>query len=160
MTLGITVVDTMTVRLNALPEKLRQRLRVIIVRDVKLLAGLVRGKLAGGVLNPRSGRLLASVRDEMRESSNAIYGRVFIDEGSPAYAYAGIHEYGGITKPHMIYPKNARALHFYASGGREVFARFVSHPGSNIPERSYMRSSLEEMAPTIEADFTEARNDL
>lgn len=33
------------------------------------------------------------------------------------------------TRPHIILPRNARALHFFI-GGQEVFAKSVKHPGS------------------------------
>lgn len=33
------------------------------------------------------------------------------------------------TRPHIILPKNAGALHFFI-GGQEVFAKSVKHPGS------------------------------
>jgi len=33
------------------------------------------------------------------------------------------------TRAHMIYPKNAKALHF-SIGGQEVFAKMVNHPGT------------------------------
>ena len=34
------------------------------------------------------------------------------------------------TRPHDIYPRNARVLHFFTSGGTEVFAAHVFHPGT------------------------------
>jgi hypothetical protein len=34
-------------------------------------------------------------------------------------------------------------------GGKQVFAKIVHHPGSVMPERSFMRSSLAEMRPEI-----------
>ena len=37
-----------------------------------------------------------------------------------------------------------------------VFARIVHHPGSHIPERSYLRSSLAEMADQIETEMKAA----
>lgn len=47
--------------------------------------------------------------------------------------YAAIHQFGGQTRPHVIRPKNKRALAF---GGRVV--RSVNHPGSNIPARPFL----------------------
>lgn len=41
--------------------------------------------------------------------------------------YARHMEYG--TKPHMIYPREKQALHFYV-GGEGVFASSVKHPGT------------------------------
>ncbi|MEW9901041.1 phage virion morphogenesis protein [Chitinivorax sp. PXF-14] len=48
--------------------------------------------------------------------------------------YAAIHQFGGQTRPHVIRPKNKKALAF---GGRVV--RSVNHPGSNIPARPFLR---------------------
>ena len=151
MDVSVQLVDNATVRVNALTEQIRAQLRVAIVRDTQQLAARVRGKLSGGVLQVRSGRLLNSIASEMRESQYAIYG-IVASRGVP---YAAIHEYGGQTKPHDILPRNVQALHFFASGG-EVFAKVVHHPGSKIPERSYMRSSLAEMRAEIVADIQQA----
>lgn len=147
----VELVDHASVRIAKLPEELRGQLRAAIVRDGKELAARVRGKLSGPVLKVRSGRLLASIFSEMVENRNAIYGRV----GSRGVPYAAIHEYGGQTKPHDIYPKNVRALHFMV-GGASVFAAHVHHPGSKIPQRSYLRSSLADMRAQIVADITKA----
>lgn len=148
---SITLVDRATIRLKAIPEQVRGSLRAAIVRDGQELLSRIRAKLSGEVLHVRSGKLLGSIRGEMRENANAIYGRTF-SQGVP---YAAIHEYGGQTPPHDIYPRTAQALHFFA-GGKEVFAKVVHHPGSKIPERSYMRSSLAELREKMLADFAEA----
>lgn len=47
--------------------------------------------------------------------------------------YAGIHQLGGKTKPHVIKARNKKALRF---GGR--FVKSVNHPGSKIPARPYL----------------------
>ena len=48
--------------------------------------------------------------------------------------YAGIHNFGGKTRPHIIRPKNKKALRF---GGR--YAKKVNHPGSKIPAREFLK---------------------
>lgn len=149
--LTVELVDHATVKLGRLPEEVRKQLRPVLVRDGKELAARVRGKLSGPVLKIGSGRLLNSIRSEMIENANALYVRVY----SSGVPYAAIHEYGGRTRPHMIFPKNARALHFMVANG-EVFAGKVNHPGSRIPERSYLRSSLAEMRDRLIRDITEA----
>lgn len=151
MVVQVELIDTATVRLKAIPEQARKRLRVVIVRDAKELAALVRTKLSGSVLHIRSGRLINSVRSEMVENATSIYGRVY-SQGVP---YARIHEYGGQTKPHVILPVKASMLHFWV-GGKEVFTRRVNHPGSKIPMRSYMRSSLAELKAKLQADIFRA----
>lgn len=44
------------------------------------------------------------------------------------YTLLDILEYG--SRPHIIRPVNAKALHFMGSGGDEVFAQEVEHPGT------------------------------
>lgn len=149
--ISVELVDRATIKLKSIPEDMRRRLRVAVVRDTKELAALVRGKLSGTVLKVRSGRLLRSIKNEMVENANTIYGRVY-SRGVP---YAAIHEYGGRTKPHLIVPKTAKALHFMV-GGQHVFAARVNHPGSKIPQRSYLRSSLAEIRDKALHDIREA----
>lgn len=149
--LTVSVEDTATVRLQKLPEEARQRLRAVIFRNNPILAGSVRAKLDGPVLRRRSGRLVNSIKNEMREGTTYIYGIVY-SRGVP---YARIHEYGGQTRPHDIVPRNAKALHFWI-GGKEVFSQRVHHPGSKIPMRSYMRSSLREMQARLSGEIAEA----
>ena len=66
--------------------------------------------------------------------------------------YAAIQEFGGRTAAHDIVPDKARALAFVVAG-RRVFARIVHHPGSTLPARSYLRSSLADMAGEIAASL-------
>lgn len=48
--------------------------------------------------------------------------------------YAAIHQFGGQTRPHVIKPRNKKALAF---GGKVV--KSVNHPGSNIPARPFLK---------------------
>jgi hypothetical protein len=119
-----------------------------------MLAGLVRQKLSGAVLRPRSGALRASIRAETAEDANGIEARVF---GDGALPYARIQEYGGRISVPEIRPMNAQALAF-AYGGRLVFARHARAHVVTIPERSYMRSSLAEFAPVFAAMIGKVAN--
>ncbi|QBH95471.1 phage virion morphogenesis protein [Limnobaculum zhutongyuii] len=47
--------------------------------------------------------------------------------------YAAIQNNGGTTRPHVIRPRNKKALAF---SGR--FAKKVNHPGSKIPARTFL----------------------
>lgn len=94
-------------------------------------------KLSGQVYNSVSGRL-----------KNSIYGRVYVSGskitlsvGSRGVEYAGILEHGGTTSPHDIYAVKANVLAFML-GGKKVFAKHVSHPGSNFTGKSYIREAL------------------
>ena len=66
--------------------------------------------------------------------------------------YAAIHEFGGTIPPHEIVPDKARALAFLV-GGKQAFAARVQMPAVTMPERSYMRAALSEMADDIRETF-------
>ena len=57
--------------------------------------------------------------------------------------------------PHAILPDKAKALAFLV-GGKQAFAARVNLPAVTMPERSYLRSSLEEMADEIREGLSEA----
>jgi phage gpG-like protein len=69
--------------------------------------------------------------------------------------YAAIHEFGGTIPPHQIVPDKAKALAFLV-GGKQAFAERVNLPAIVMPERSYLRSSLAEMADEIRVGMSEA----
>lgn len=106
---------------------------------------IVADKLQGQVLQHRSGALSRSIAQEVQVDGAVATGRVF---SSGDVKYAAIHEFGGQTAPHDILPTKAQALAFMI-GGEQVFAKIVHHPGSKIPERSFMRSGLYDMADEI-----------
>ena len=69
--------------------------------------------------------------------------------------YAAIQELDGTIPPHEIVPDKAKALAFMV-GGKQAFAAWVDLPAVAMPERSYLRSSLAEMADDIREKLTEA----
>lgn len=104
--------------------------------------------LSGPVLKVRTGRLRASIKSDVQDQGTAVTGTV----GSYGVPYARIQEFGGTTGPHVILPVKAQVLAFMI-GGKQVFARRVNHPGSKIPERSYLRSAFAERLSGIVAEF-------
>lgn len=108
------------------------------------LAGYIKAdKLSGQLLNRRSGRLSSSVHPVNEQSSGSVSGGAGGGAGVP---YAKIHEFGGMIPAHQIVAKNAQALSFTVDGIRR-FAKSVQIPDVQMPERSYMRSSLRDKAP-------------
>lgn len=109
-------------------EMLRQ---MILVRDV-----IVGEKLSGEVLNTKTGTLRRAEHDSVQVSKLQIEGNVTVDP--TASKYGPVHEYGGTF--------NVKAHLRRSSLGRqtEVRAHTVTYP-----ERSFMRSTLAEMAPEI-----------
>ena len=137
-------------RLNAMPDRMRSGLARAITRLGLDLQRRVMGKLGGPVLKVRTGSLRSSINLRVDQSAGAISASVGTN-----IKYAAIHEYGGQTAPHEILPKRGRALMFEFKGETRFFRR-VHHPGSKIPERSFLRSALNEMRPEIEAGLREA----
>ncbi|HEU5047078.1 MAG TPA: hypothetical protein VFT64_04460 [Rickettsiales bacterium] len=102
-------------------------------------------KLSGDVLQSKTGLLSNSVMSEVQETDAGVSTSVFVNGDVP---YAAIQEYGGTTKAHIITALNGKMLAF-SMDGKLMFAPQVNHPGSVIPEHSYLRSSLDEMSGHI-----------
>jgi phage gpG-like protein len=145
--------DETSARFDALPAGLGAALAAKAAELSAALADRVTNdKLMGTVLNARSGALRDSIGAEVLADSDGVFATVgsFGD-----VKYAAIQEYGGKTAAHGILPSKAQALAFVVDGAQR-FARKVEHPGSQIPERSYLRSSLEEMSDEIVSSLAEA----
>ncbi len=148
------------------------RLVIALTRKVK------QEKLSGQVLKNRTGTLRRSISPFISSAGENLTGKVGTN-----LEYAAIHEFGGVTKPHTILPKRGKALLFATGGeyqisafgqlniakytrkgklarrqaqGAVTFAKKVNHPGSVIPERSFLRTALNEMTPEIRAAFENA----
>jgi phage gpG-like protein len=150
--LDIEGLDETSARLEAFPAALGAALAAKAAELASALADRVRNdKLSGGVLNVRSGALRESIAADVSASGDGVSATV----GSNGVKYAAIQEYGGKTAAHEILPAKAQALAFVVNGALR-FARRVEHPGSVIPERSYLRSTLDEMSDTIVAALADA----
>lgn len=146
LNLTLNGAQALQARLEAFPAAVLNGLTVKAQALADALADKVKfEKLSGGVLNARSGALIASIGAEISSDGEGVSAAVgsFGD-----VKYAAIQEYGGKTGAHEILPDKAKALAF-VDGGATRFARRVEHPGSVIPERSYLRSSLAEMSDEI-----------
>ncbi len=128
--------DAVNARARALRDELETRIRL---------------KLTGGVLQTRSGALAGSILSIIGDDETD----TTVTVSSAGVPYAAIQEFGGKTAAHEIVATNAKALAFNAAGGL-VFAKRLHHPGSNIPSRSYLASSLTELRDEIESGFKSA----
>lgn len=141
-------------RFKAMPAVVNQVLYAKVLALALKLEKLVKtGKLNGQVLNRITGALARSIHNKVDRLSHSVMGRVY---SSGDVKYAGIHEYGGKTSAHVIEPKKASVLAFMGKGGKMVFAKSVNHPGSKMPERSFLRSSLNDMSREISLGLKEA----
>ena len=143
--LEVRGLDETSARFDAYPAALQAALGAKASELATALADLVKNKLSGAVLNTSSGTL----GDSIAASVTADSDRVLASVGSEGdVKYAAIQEYGGKTSAHEILPVKDDVLAFVAGDGQH-FARRIEHPGSVIPERSYLRSSLEDMKDEI-----------
>ena len=153
--LEIRGLDEGSARFDAYPVALQAALGAKATEIAAALTDLVKNKLSGAVLNTGSGAL----RDSIAASVTADADGVLASVGSEGdVKYAAIQEYGGKTSAHEILPVRGDVLAFVASDGQH-FARRIEHPGSVIPERSYLRSSLEDMKDEILAALADCAAD-
>jgi phage gpG-like protein len=144
--------EALAERFGVLPDRLRAALAEKVDALAQTLFSQVVGvNLSGGVLNARSGALRDSIEVESSRLDDRIGAEIFSNGDAP---YAAIQEFGGKTAAHEILPDKARVLAFVVNG-KQVFARGVQHPGSQIPARSYLRSALDEQGDDIVHGLTE-----
>jgi phage gpG-like protein len=149
--LELELVDTSSAALAAMPERIRDALSAKSNALAAALQERIRQKLAGEVLQTRSGALAASIVASITEEPQGVAVRIAPTD----VKYAAIHEFGGTIPPHQIVPDKAKALAF-AIGDKQAFATRVQIPAVTMPARSYMRSSLAEMAEAIREGLGEA----
>jgi phage gpG-like protein len=142
---SISGLDALTARLGALPRTLAERLGQEVERLGSVLRDRIERNLSGAVLQQRSGRLAGSIAVNVERAGLGATASVTSDA-----PYAAIHEYGGTIPAHTILPQSARALAFPWRGQQRFFKR-VQLPAVTMPERSFMRSALDETAPEIQA---------
>jgi phage gpG-like protein len=150
--LALSLRDNASGALAGLPDRLQSALAAKADTVAVALQAKVRQKLSGEVLSPKSGALAASIMTTIEETSAGVAVTI---AASGEIKYAAIHEFGGVIRAHQIVPDKARALAFVV-GGKQVFAARVSLPAITMPQRSYMRSSLAEIADDIRDEFTAA----
>jgi phage gpG-like protein len=132
--------------LGEVPPRVLGLVRQAVEREaINLLRHVKEQKLTGQMLRTKTGTLRRSVN----------YALTIEDQGLTAVVgtnlvYAKIHEYGGVTRAHVIRARNKKALAFQI-GGVGLVRKSVQHPGSKMPERSFLRSSLRENAARIRA---------
>jgi phage gpG-like protein len=154
--LEVQGLDETSARFDAYPAALQAAFGAKATELAAALADLVKdNKLSGAVLNAGSGALRDSIAASVTADADGVLALV-ASEGD--VKYAAIQEYGGKTSAHEILPVKGDVLAFVAGNGQH-FARRVEHPGSVIPERSYLRSSLEDMKDEILAALADCATD-
>lgn len=166
MPISITIVGAREVaaKFAAMPAKLHQELlKTISQLSLDLQADVVQDKLHGKVLNHITGRLAGSIHSDQppKQTADSIIGRVY----SAGCNYAAIHEFGGTIK----HPGGTS--YTWGEGDNDFNIRFISNADAaiskhvlgvtkahdiNMPERSFLRSSLKDFEPRIISDIQAA----
>jgi phage gpG-like protein len=153
--LALSLRDSASAALAAMPERVRAALSEKANALAAELEAKIQQKLAGTVLNARTGALARSIVTTIEDSTANVSVNIAT---TGDVKYAAIHEFGGTIPPHEIVPDKAKALAFLV-GGKQLFAARVNMPAVTMPERSYLRSSLAEMADQIAEELTAAVTD-
>ena len=152
--LNVTLVGDreLVAKMTAMPSKVHASLLRKVTSLSLQLESKVKAALSGPVLKVQTGALRRSIFETVEDSPTKVVGKV---ASSGDVKYAGIHEFGGVIPAHDIVPSKAQALAFVL-GGKQIFAKRVHIPDVTMPERSFLRSSLGEMAPQIETGLRDA----
>ena len=147
--ISIKLVDTEVIaKFERLPEELRVAVEAKFAGLIELVREKVEENLGGAVLQTKTGNLLAALRSGVSEAGGNTIGFVEIEPGSKEEVYGRAHEYGGKSS----YWIEVGAKGVLANKEDNFFSkRDVLHPPAK--ERSFMRSALREMMPTIIAEM-------
>lgn len=139
-------------RLRALPKDVNSGLlRAITQLGIELQRDVQQNKLSGQVLRSRTGSLKSSIDLRVDGSGGAITASVFTDS-----RYAGVQEYGfaGTVSVRASLRRVTEAF------GRPIAEKTINVRAYNrrmdLPERSFLRSALEDMTPAIREGVEEA----
>ena len=149
----VTGGSQVSTRLRAVTPAIRTALESRIQRlTIQLQRHVVQDKLQGQVLNVRTGRLQRSIQQAMTSNDTDIVGIV-----STNVSYAKAHEYGCsktvTVKEHLRTITQA----FGKSLKEPVTSTVSSHSMKmNLPERSFLRSALTDMADEIRTQIQQA----
>lgn len=143
--------------MRSMPNTVREELyRKVTQLTLELDARVIR-KLNGEVLKVRTGQLRRSIFHRVEQDANRVVGKVGSSGDVP---YAAIHEFGGVINhpggtAYFYDTKEGRIAFVSNAKARETMRRTRSHP-IHMPERSFLRSSLTEMADYIKEQLRAA----
>lgn len=136
-------------------DQLPDTVREIMLDKVKRWTGELRDLVEQNILDrldQKTGKLLGGLDSEVIEDGNRVEGRVFID-GVP---YARALEDGASIPAHIIRPRNAKLLAFYAASGDKVFATRVFHPGATLRPFNFAKDAYREKGAEISRGIKKA----
>jgi hypothetical protein len=152
--------DALREQLAAKATRLHEVLSVKLAAITQMLASkIVSEKLSGQVLHRRTGILAGSVHAEpVSDDGTVIRGSVVSSQG-PSF-YGKFHEFG-VSHAWEIVATKRKALAFQLGvkeNARTIFAAHVTHPP--LPQRSFMRSTLQESEQEIRETLAQSVADV
>lgn len=152
---SITGDDKVIARLQALPATIRAALVDAMKREwFRVQASVVTGKLSGDPLHRRTGVLASSINVGGAETASAfeegeteIIGRI-----GTRVRYGKVHEDGGTFNV----PAHAREIVGRFGAGKAAMTTLVRAHEVKFPQRSFLRSTFRELAPTVQASLERA----
>ena len=138
------------------PELVRRALlRAVTVLSIDVQRSVKQDKLTGQVLHVRTGTLRRSINREVTEREDGVFAVIGTN-----VEYAGIHEYGfnGTMSVQAHVRRSREQMRMKKSGVKpagEVMVRAHTRK-VNMPERSFLRSTLKEFEPRIRKDLRDA----
>jgi hypothetical protein len=124
------------------PQIVQALMRKLESLMLQLQAKIVGEKLQGQVLAHRTGKLSGSIREIPVTNTGTLLTGAVEGAGGPAW-YGKLHEEGG-TFPYHRKSKIAERL-----SGKEAMSKRARKGSITFPQRSFMRTSLEEMRGQI-----------
>ena len=139
-------------RVRALPDAINSGLlRGITQLGIELQRHVQEDKLSGQVLGSRTGSLRSSISLQVDQNGGGVTASVFTDS-----RYAGVQEYGFAGTVSV----RASLRRIREAFGRPIAENTISVRAydrhMNLPERSFLRSALEDMAPVIRDEMEAA----
>ncbi len=132
-------------KFEQMPNRLREELKAGIGRAALLVQVQSKeAKLSGQVLQVRTGRLRRSINVKTSETATAVSASVGTN-----VAYARVHEYG-------FQGTVSVREHLATSKLGNKFTVRGHNRNVNVPEKSFLRSALADMAPQIRVEFEQA----
>jgi phage gpG-like protein len=133
--------EAVAVTLEAIPGRLHGELEQGIGRLALRAQALVRDKLSGEVLKVRSGRLRASIAEQMAGGGGSV-GAIL----SSAVPYGAVHEYG-FSGTQNVRESLRTVRQAFGKPISPVQAVVRAHSRQvDFPERSFLRAALAELA--------------
>lgn len=144
ITASISSPDAIISKLNGMPDRVHAKLLVAVSRLTYELEALTKSKLGGAVLQRRTGNLSHSIHSTITDTGTAVLGKV-----SSNAKYAAAHEYG-INREVMVREHLRMQTHAFGRIINPIEVAVRSHSmRMNLPEKSFLRSSLEDMRTEI-----------